>query len=133
MRGYEVEKDRFILVDDEELVALAPEKSQEIDLKRFVELSEIDPVYFERAYFLAPDRDAVKAYRLLARTMEEAGRAGIATFVMRGKEYLVAIIAEQGFLRAETLRFHDELRIPGDACPSSKNRKPAGYASSNKR
>ena len=114
VRGYEIEKDEFVLVEDEELEALAPKKSQAIDLTRFVELAEIDPIYFERAYFLAPDRDATKAYRLLALTMEEAGRAGIATFVMRGKEYLVAIIAEQGILRAETLRFQDELRTPAD-------------------
>lgn len=114
VRGYEVEKDRYVVVADEELEALAPEKSREIDLKRFVERSQIDPIYFDRAYFLAPDRGAVKAYRLLARAMEDAGRAGIATFVMRGKEYLVAIIAERGVLRAETLRFFDELRSPAD-------------------
>jgi DNA end-binding protein Ku len=112
VRGYEVAKDEFVWVSDEELDALAPEKSQEIDLRRFVPLSEIDPVYFERAYFLAPDQGASKAYRLLAKVMEEEGLAGIATFVMRGKEYLVAIIAERGILRAETLRFADELRTP---------------------
>lgn len=111
-RGYEVEKGSYVIVGDEELAALAPEKSQEIDPRRFVKLSQIDPMYFERGYFLAPDRGANKAYRLLARVMEDAGRAGIATFVMRGKEYLVAIIAEHGLLRAETLRFHDELRSP---------------------
>lgn len=114
VRGFEVEKDEFVIVTDEELEALAPEKSQEIDLRRFVPLEEIDPVFFERAYFLAPDKGASKAYRLLARAMEDAGRAGIATFVMRGKEYLVAIIAERGILRAETLRFADELRTPED-------------------
>lgn len=114
VRGYEVEKDRYVTVSDNELAALAPEKSQEIDLKRFVPLDAIDPIYFERAYFLAPDRGASKAYRLLARTLEETRRAGIATFVMRGKEYLVAIIGEGGLLRAETLRFHDEVRAPED-------------------
>ncbi|HEX7005285.1 MAG TPA: Ku protein [Trueperaceae bacterium] len=114
VRGYEIEKDEFVVVTDEELEALAPEKSQEIDLRRFVPLADIDPVYFERAYFLAPAKGASKAYRLLARAMEDAGRAGIATFVMRGKEYLVAIIAERGILRAETLRFADELRTPDD-------------------
>jgi DNA end-binding protein Ku len=114
VRGFEVEKDEFVLVTDEELEALAPEKSQEIDLRRFVPVDEIDPVYFERAYFLLPSKGASKAYRLLARSMEEAGRAGIATFVMRGKEYLVAIIAQAGILRAETLRFADELRTPAD-------------------
>lgn len=112
VRGYEVEKDQFVVVSDEELDALAPEKSQEIDLRRFVPRDEIDPVFFERAYFLAPGGGASKAYRLLARAMEEEDRVGIATFVMRGKEYLVAIIAEGGILRAETLRFADELRSP---------------------
>lgn len=112
VRGYEVEKGQFVLVSDEELEAAAPEKSREIDLKRFVPLAQVDPVYFERAFLLAPDGGATKAYRLLARTLEETGRAGIATFVMRGKEYLVAIIGQQGLLRAETLRFRDEIRSP---------------------
>lgn len=115
VRGYEVDTERFVVVEDDELDALAPEQSQEIDLRRFVALAEIDPMYFERAYFLAPDKGAMKAYRLLAKSMEDAERAGVATFVMRGKAYLVAIIAEKGILRAETLRFHDELRSPADA------------------
>ncbi len=103
-----------MIVEDEELEALDPEKSQEIDLSRFVDKDEVDPMLFERGYFLAPDRGALKAYRLLAKTMEEVGRVGIATFVMRDTEYLVAIIADDGILRAQTLRFHDELRSPGD-------------------
>ncbi|CAN5287533.1 Ku protein [soil metagenome] len=114
VRGFETEKDQYVVVTDEELEALEPEKSREIDLRRFVELSDVDPMYFERAYFLAPAGETVKAYRLLAEAMERAGRAGIATFVMRGKEYLVALIAESGLLRAETLRFHDELRSAAD-------------------
>lgn len=112
VRGYEIEPDHFVVVEDEELEAVEPKKSREIDLKRFVPLSAINPIYFERAYFLVPDGDTTKAYRLLAKSMEEEQRAGIATFVMHGKEYLVAIIAEGGILRAETLRFHDELRTP---------------------
>ncbi len=114
VRGYPVGEERFVTVEDEELEALAPEKSQEIDLSRFVSADEIEPTYFQRSYFLAPDRGGLKAYRLLARTMEEAGRAGIATFVMRDTEYLVAILAEDGILRAQILRFHDELRSPND-------------------
>ncbi|MDW5376674.1 Ku protein [Halomonas sp. HP20-15] len=112
IRGYEVERDDYVLVEDDELEALAPEKSQEIDLERFVALDEIPPIYFERAYFLTPEEGATRAYRLLADSMEAASRAGIASFVMRGKQYLVAIIAEGGILRAETLRYHDELRTP---------------------
>lgn len=112
VRGYEIEKEHYVLVEDEELESLEPEKSREIDLKRFVPLGSINPIYFERAYFLVPDGDTTRAYRLLAKSMEDEQQAGIATFVMRGKEYLVAIIAENGILRAETLRFHDELRSP---------------------
>ncbi len=112
VRSYELEKYHYVVVEDEELEALEPKRSREIDLKRFVPLSAINPVYFERAYFLVPDGDTTKAYRLLARSMEDEQRAGIATFVMHGKDYLVAIIAEGGILRAETLRFHDELRTP---------------------
>jgi DNA end-binding protein Ku len=112
VRGYEIEKYHYVVVEDEELEALEPKKSREIDLKRFVPLSSINPIYFERAYFLVPDSDTTKAYRLLAKSMEDEQKAGIATFVMHGKDYLVAIIAEGGILRAETLRFHDELRTP---------------------
>ncbi len=110
VRGYEIEKDRFVIADDDELERLAPERTRDIDLRQFVKVDDIDPMYFERAYYLTPAGQSTKAYRLLARVMEETGRAGIATFVMRAKEYLVAIMAENGILRAETLRFADELR-----------------------
>lgn len=114
VRGYEVEKDRFVVVEDDELERLAPERTRDIDLRVFVKAEEIDPMHFERAYFLTPAGGSTKAYRLLARVMEETGRAGIASFVMRGKEYLIAILAENGILRAETLRFADEVRTPAE-------------------
>jgi DNA end-binding protein Ku len=114
VRGYEIEKDRFVVVDDDELERLAPERTRDIDVRRFVKVEDVDPMYFERAYYLVPAGNSTKAYRLLAQVMEETGRAGIATFVMRAKEYLVAIMAENGILRAETLRFADELRSPAD-------------------
>jgi len=114
VRGYEIDKGKYVIVTDEELERLEPEKSRDIDLRRFVKKEEIEPIYFERAYFLAPAGGSVKAYQLLAETMEKSGRAGIATFVMRGKEYLVAILAENGILRAETMRFADEVRSPKD-------------------
>ncbi|HET7229022.1 MAG TPA: Ku protein [Longimicrobium sp.] len=126
VRGYEVEKGRFVLVDDDELERLAPERTRDIDVRQFVDAGEVDPMYFERAYFLTPAGGSNKAYRLLARVMEETGRAGIATFVLRDKEYLVAIIAENGILRAETLRFADELRTPADVgLPEPARVKPA--------
>ncbi|MDQ2077573.1 Ku protein [Marinimicrobium sp. ABcell2] len=112
VRGFPLDKEHFVLVDDEELEALAPDKSREIDLRRFVPLEQINPIFFQRGYFLAPDSGAHKAYRLLAKSMEEEQRAGVATFVMRDKEYIIAIMAEHGILRAETLRFSDEIRSP---------------------
>ena len=114
VRGYEIEKGKYVVVTDDELEAIEPRKSREIDLRVFVDVDGIDPVYFERAYFLVPAGGTNKAYRLLAEVMEKNKQAGIATFVMRAKEYLVAIIAENGILRAETLRFADEIRKPED-------------------
>jgi DNA end-binding protein Ku len=110
IRGYEISEDRYVVVDDETLAALAPRKSREIDLMSFVPLEQVPPMYYDRSYYLTPSGDTNKGYRLLAEVMEASGRAGIATFVMRGKEYLVAIHAENGILRAETLRFQEELR-----------------------
>jgi len=112
VRGFELEKDRYVIVTDDELERLAPEQSRDIDLRRFAPLEEISPLYFDRSYFLAPSEGSEKAYRLLAQTMEKQKLAGLATFVMRGKEYLVAIFPENGILRAETMRFVDEIRSP---------------------
>lgn len=126
VRGYEVGKNKFVVLEDDELERLAPERTRDIDLRLFVKADEIDPMYFERAYYLTPAEGSNKAYRLLARAMEETGRAGIATFVMRAKEYLIAILAENGILRAETLRFADELRTPKDVgLPKPTRPKPA--------
>ena len=114
VRGYEVEKDHYVVVTDDELDKLDPEKTRDIDLRRFVPVDSVPPIYFERGYFLGPGGKSTKAYQLLAATMEKTRRAGIATFVMRGKEYLIAIVAENGILRAETMRFNDEIRSPED-------------------
>jgi DNA end-binding protein Ku len=114
VRGYEISKGKYVVITDDELERLAPDKTRDIDLKRFVPKESVPPVYFERGYFLTPAAGSEKAYKLLAQTMEKEGKAGVATFVMRGKEYLVAIFAENGILRAETMRFPDELRTPAE-------------------
>jgi len=110
VRGYEVAGGKHVVVTDEELEALAPRRSHDIDLRRFVPAADVDPAFFERAYFLAPRGEATKPYRLLAEVMERTGRAGIGTFVMAGRERVVAILAAGGVLRAETMRFFDEVR-----------------------
>jgi DNA end-binding protein Ku len=125
VRGYEIDKDKYVIVTDEELERLAPDQSRDIDLRRFVALESIPPLYFDRSYFLAPSAGSEKAYRLLAETMQKDKLAGIATFVMRGKEYLVAIFPENGILRAETMRFADELRSPKEVGLPAKKKVPA--------
>jgi DNA end-binding protein Ku len=109
-RGYEVDDGRYVIVTDEELEKLAPRRSRDIELTRFVDRDAIDPAYFVRPYVVVPGGEQTKAYRLLAEVMESSRRAAIASFVMRGKAYAVAIFADHGILRAETLRFGDELR-----------------------
>lgn len=111
-RGYELDKGEYVVVSDDELDSLAPEQSRDIDLSRFVDRAAIPPLFFERAYILAPSGKSNVAYRLLAATLERSDKAGMASFVMRGKQYVVAIVAEDGLLRAETLRFADGLRTP---------------------
>jgi DNA end-binding protein Ku len=112
VRGYDTDSGTTVVITDAEFESAAPETSRDIDLVRFVPLAQVPPSYFVRPYFLVPTQRAGKAYTLLAQTMERTGKVGIGRFVMRGHEYLVAIIAEHGALRAETLRYADELRTP---------------------
>ena len=126
VRGYEVDKGKFVTITDEELERLAPEKTRDIDLKLFVKEESIPPLYFERGYFLTPAGNSEKAYRLLAEAMKERGDVGLATFVMRGKERPVAIFSDNGILRAETMRFPDEVRSHGQiGLPDKKKVSPA--------
>jgi DNA end-binding protein Ku len=112
VRGYETASGKMVVVTDEEFESAAPEKSRDIELKRFVALDEIPPAFFDHPYFLAPDERAGKAYALLAQTMAKSGKAGIGSFVMHGHEYLVAILADNGMLRAEVLHYASEIRTP---------------------
>jgi DNA end-binding protein Ku len=112
VRAYERGPDEFVVMSDEELAKIAPKKSREIELERFVVRSQIDQRYFDRSYLLAPDRETTKPYRLLAQIMEDTDRVGVGTFIMRGKPHLVAILSDNGILRAQTLRFDQDLRKP---------------------
>jgi DNA end-binding protein Ku len=126
VRGYEWPDGSYTVVSDEELDSIAPRKSRDIDLQRFVNRAEIPPKLLERPYVLAPAGESTKAYHLLAKTMEQGERAGIATFVMRGREYLAAIFSEGGLLRAATMRFVEELRTPESiGLPKTRKVEPA--------
>jgi len=109
-RGYEIEPDRYVIVSEDELEEIAPRRSRDIELERFVDRDSIDPAYFVKPFLVLPAETQSKAYRLLAETMESLGRAAIGRFVMRGKSLAIVIFADRGLLRAETLRFGDEVR-----------------------
>ena len=110
VRGYEFAKDQYVRVSDDELKTLEGEASKLIDIAEFVPLDKVDPIYFERTYYLGPDKGGEKAYRLLAEAMTQSERVALAKFVMRGKESLVLIRAAQDGLMLHTMYFADEVR-----------------------
>ena len=113
VKGAELDDGGYVMLTQEELESVEPGKSRTIDITDFVEAAEIDPVYYQRSYYLAPaDKTAGKPYLLLARAMKKADRIGIATFVMRGKQYLAAIRPRDDLLVLETMFFADEVREP---------------------
>jgi DNA end-binding protein Ku len=112
VKGYELPTGEYVLIDDEELANLDPEASRSVDIEEFVELSDIDPVFYDAAYYLAPDKGAAKAYKLLASAMEETGKVALARFVMRTKQYLAAIRARDGMLVLSTMVYADEVNEP---------------------
>ncbi len=114
VRGYEVQRDEYVRFTDEELKALEGEASKVIEIAEFVPLPRVDPIYFEKTYFLGPDKGGEKPYRLLADAMAKMARAAVAKFVMRGKESLVLVRAAQRGLMLHTLYFADEVRDFGE-------------------
>jgi DNA end-binding protein Ku len=112
VRGFEVEKGRYVPLDDEDLDRLDVELTKTIDICDFVDLEEIDPIYFRKAYFLAPQDGAEKAYRLLERALEETAKVAIAKIVIRNKQHLAAVRPSNGTLVLETMYYADEVRQP---------------------
>jgi DNA end-binding protein Ku len=125
-RGIEVSKDQYVVVDEKELEALKPDKGRAIEIEQFVELEEIDPVYFDRVYFVTPGDNSAKAYRLLYEAMKETNRVGLAKFVMRDKEYVAAIRVMGDGIVLHTVHFPDEVLSLEDALPGTLGKaKPA--------
>ena len=108
VKGYEISKGRYVVVDPDELEPFIPSATRSIDLEEFVDLSEIDPVYFDSPYIVAPDKTP-KPYALLARAMEQAGKVALGRFVMRNKQYIAALRAVDGRLMMSTMVFADEV------------------------
>jgi DNA end-binding protein Ku len=125
--GYETDDDLVILTDAE-LATAAPRKTRTIDIEAFVDLADVDPIYFDHPYVLMPSGDSEgtqRAYRLLVEVMERTERAALGRFVLRTKEYLVLIRAAGGRMKLTTLRFHDEVRPAKDVPKPTKRDKPA--------
>ena len=112
VKGYEISPDRYVLIETEELEALDPKKTRSIDIQEFVDLDEIDPIYYDHPYYLAPGTGASKAYRLLVQAMQKTNKVAIARVVIRQKESLVAIRATGDVMTMATMVFHDEVVSP---------------------
>lgn len=112
VKGYEVGPDQYVRVRESELEAIAPEGSRTIEIMDFVPLTQIDPVYFDRSYYLEPAEHAAKAYKLIVDAMTRTQRVAVARFVMRGKEYLACLRPTDGVLALETMHFADEVTPP---------------------
>ena len=110
VKGYQFEKDRYVTFTDEEIRALEAEANRAIDIHEFVPLAGVDPIYFEDAHYLGPDKGAEKAYHLLAQAMRETGKVGLAQYVRGGKEHLVLLRPYDGGLVLHTMHYADEVR-----------------------
>ncbi|MGH2844847.1 MAG: Ku protein [Thermoleophilaceae bacterium] len=109
LKGYEIGPDRYVTITAEELESLEPQKTRTIDIEDFVDLEQIDPIFYDHPYYLAPDTGASKAYKLLVDAMEDSGKVAVARVVLRSKEHLVAIRPRDGALAMETMLFADEV------------------------
>ncbi len=125
VKGYEISPDRYVVMSRDELEELNPAKTRAIEIQDFVDIEDIDPIYFDSPYYLGPADGAEKAYGLLVKAMESAGKAAIARFVLRNKEHLAAIRPMDGVLTLTTMRFADEVVQPKeleDVLPDSSPR-----------
>ncbi len=120
VRGYELAPDHYLPITDEELESVSPERSRTIEILEFIDLAEVDPVYFDRPYYLVPLKGGEKAYRLLAEVMGQTGKAGLAKFVLAEREHLVAVASREGALLLVTLHYRDEVSPAGELAPEGK-------------
>ena len=114
VKGYEYAPDQYVVLTKDELSELDPKRTRAIEIQDFVDLDDIDPIYFEQPYYLGPDKGAERAYALLVQAMKDAHKVAVARFVLRNKEHLAAIRPMEDVLTLTTMRFHDEVTQPND-------------------
>jgi DNA end-binding protein Ku len=128
VKGYEYAPDQYVVLTRDELAELEPQRSRAIEIQDFVDLDDIDPIYFEQPYYLGPDKGAERAYALLVQAMKDAHKVAVARFVLRNKEHLAAIRPLDDVLTLTTMRFHDEVTSPqdldGEVFEEAKPKKP---------
>ncbi|MCM2358732.1 MAG: Ku protein [Geobacteraceae bacterium] len=117
IRGYEIGPDRYIPITDEELASVSPERSRTIEIVEFIDMNEVDPIYFDHPYYLVPLKGGEKAYRLLVEVMRRTNKAGLAKFVLAEREYLVAVKSTEGALALTTLHYSEEILPDEDISP----------------
>jgi len=120
IRGYEIEPGRYLPITDEELESVTPERSRTIEIVDFIDMEEVDPLYFDRPYYLVPLKGGEKSYRLLAEVMRQTNKAGLAKFVLAEREHLVAVKSTEGALSLVTLHYRDEV-LPADGFAPKEN------------
>jgi DNA end-binding protein Ku len=125
VKGFEVQPGQYVVVDDEEMKAMAPKASRAIEIEDFVELDQIDPIFFENPYYLTPDGNSIKPYKLLVDAMTDLRKVAIGRVVMRSKERLVAIRPVDGVLCLETMRYADEVLPPSSVLPDEEVEDPS--------
>jgi DNA end-binding protein Ku len=124
VKGFEVRSGRYVVVDKEEIDAAGGTRTRIVDVERFVPLEQIDPVFFDKAYFVGPQDDGIDAYKLLQAALDRSGRAAIARFTFHHREYLAALRAYDAIMTLHTMRFADELVAPKDLDVPRAGRKP---------
>jgi DNA end-binding protein Ku len=117
IRGYEIAPDQYILMTDEELESVSPERSRTIEIVDFIDMKEVDPIYYDHPYYLVPAKGGEKAYRLLVEVMRRTKKAGLAKFVLAEREYLVAVTHREGALALTTLHYSEDILTEEDLSP----------------
>ena len=120
VRGYEIGPDKYIVITDKELESVSPERSRTIEILEFIDIKDVDPVYYDHPYYLVPSKGGEKAYRLLVEVMRQTNKAGLAKFVLREREYLVAVKSTDGALALITLHYSEEILPDEDILPKEE-------------
>jgi DNA end-binding protein Ku len=128
IRGYEIEPGRYLPITDEELESVSPERSRTIEIVDFIDMEEVDPLYYDRPYYLVPLKGGEKSYRLLAEVMRQTNKAGVAKFVLAEREHLVVVKSTEGALSLVTLHYQGEI-LSADGFASKEGKSTAGEKS----